>query len=318
MRQRRLTAAVLSAVAGIAVAALLTGTAHAAETAPRTNPPATQPVTTPSPTTSPSSGMQLSGRITAVDPKAGTVTAMVSLNGRDTALTFTVTGTTKILVNGVPATLAALPVNVPVQLSRAGDGAPLTIAATVIPPTPTAKPTPTSPPAPAVQPGVPSPPAPAVQPGVLGGAVVAVDAKARTVSVKVATGTRTWPVTADARITLDGATVALAAVPVNATVSLGTADSATGQVVNRIEATRVKPTEPTIKPTEPTIKPTEPTAKPTEPTAKPTEPTAKPTEPTIKPTEPTAKPTVTVSVRPAVSPTVRPVEPTAKASPNTR
>jgi hypothetical protein len=278
MRQRRLTAAVLSAVAGIAVAGMLTGTAHAAETAPRTSTPATQTVTTPSPTTSPSAGMQLSGRITAVDPKAGTVTALVSLNGRDTALTFTVTATTKILVNGVPATLAALPVNVPVQLSRAGDGAPLTIAATVIPPTPTAKPTPIS------------PPAPAVQPGVLGGAVVAVDAKARTVSVKVATGTRTWPVTADAKITLDGATVALAAVPVNATVSLGTADSATGQVVNRIDANRVKPAEPT----------------------------AKPTEPTIKPAEPTAKPTVTVSVPPPVSPTVRPVEPTAKTSPNTR
>jgi hypothetical protein len=257
MRHRRLTAAVLTAVSGLAIAGLLAGPANASTVAPSQTAPAATPVTaSPTPTSTPSSSL-VSATVTAVDAKTGVATVVVTVLGKN--VTLHLNANTAAVINGVKTTLAGAKVGTTVQLGSSSVNA-------------------------------------AVDPSKLLqliGSLAKVDAKAGTVSVKTGTETKTLPVSTDAKITLDGVTAKLAdlaTLPATTAVSVSGQNTANGGIVTNIEAKRVKST-PTASPTATAT----PKATPTATTAPKTTPTETPkTTPTATATvTPKATPTAT-------------------------
>jgi hypothetical protein len=126
------------------------------------------------------------------------------------------------------------------------------------------------------------------------GTVASVDPKARTVSVKLPTGVnKTTPVSTDVTITLDGATVGLDGLPVNATVVATGVNSSSGGIITKIEAKRAKAATPT-------------------PTAS-TTPTAAPTPTPSKTATPTPTTSKAATPAPTTSKAVTPTPTTSKA-----
>jgi outer membrane biosynthesis protein TonB len=289
MSQRRLTAAVLSAVAGVAVAGSFAGTANASSASspsqePRTTTP-TKPSDSAGPTTSPTAAprpAQISGQIIAVDAANGTISIATSLNGRNTTITLKVGVNASALVDGVVTTLANVPIGAQVQVGG-NDGGPLLRV--------------TSP----------------AKPLQLEGTLVGVNPTAGTVSVKLPTMGATLQVSADAKVTLDGAAVALGALPAGAMLRLSGTESGTVRLITKIEARSVRPA-PAPKPTtseapKPAVtttpKPSEPPKPIVTTVPKPSEPPKPAVTTTPKPSEP-PKPIVTTVPQSISSPTAKP------------
>jgi hypothetical protein len=209
MRLRHL-APVLSAVAGLALAGVLAGPAQAA------------PVTATA-GTSASSGVVVNanvkvsafvalGKITAVDASAGTVTVRPVLATDTAALNITVTAKTAIRVNLAKVTLAKLPVGARVLVAGNADGTVRTAN---------------------------SIDALTLSNVHVDGTVTAVTSKAITLNVN-AGGTSAAvnvPVSADAKITLNGKSVKLSDLPVGAKISLDGTDGTAGLLALKVTAT---------------------------------------------------------------------------------
>ncbi|MFI7599403.1 hypothetical protein [Actinoplanes sp. NPDC049681] len=289
MRQRRLTAAVLSAAAGLTVTSLLTGAANASSVsspgkeAPTGTPTKSSdsPTLPPSPTAIPRPAL-ISGQITAVDATNGTISIATVLNGKNVTITLKVGVNTTALVDGVPTTLANVPVGAQVQVGG-NDGGPLL--------------------------RVTSQPKPLRWEGTL----ISVDGTGGTVSVKLATAAVTLPVGAGAKVLLDGTPVVLGALPVGAMLRLSGTETGTVRLITMIEARSAQPTA-TPKPT--TSEPPKPavTAAPKPKTSEPSKPAA--TTPPKPTTSETPKPAVTAAPKPKTSEPSKPA-PTIPPKPTT-
>lgn len=208
MRHRRLTAATLTAVSGLAVAGLLAGPANASTVAPTTTAPAVTPVTatptpTPTPTTTTKSTSPLvSAKISGIDLKSGKITVSVTLDG------------TKVMVDGVQTALADLPLGANLRLGGTGTNLSLTADSSKL---------------------------------VDGTLTKVVNSTDPTLNVKLAGGaTQTLPVSANANVSLDGVKTTLAKLAGLAsgstTVSVNGLTGLNSNLGTTITAKTVKPT----------------------------------------------------------------------------